>query len=51
MFSLVADPNAVERSLEVFAALIPGAALMKSYRLFRGTGAFSTHSRFMVVLI
>ena len=45
MFSLVAEPNDCERELVEVAGLTPGAALIKSKKVKRRTGAFSTHSR------
>ena len=45
MFSLVAEPNDCERELVEVAGLTPGAALIRSKKVKRRTGAFSTHSR------
>jgi hypothetical protein len=44
-FSLVADPNDCDLELVEVDALTPGAALTRSKKLNRRTGAFSTHSR------
>src|SRR3954467_9983451 len=44
-FSLVAEPNDCDRELVEVDALTPGAALTRSKKLTRRTGAFSTHSR------